>query len=149
MKGYEIKNLKVFPSKEYGPKGGCSCTLYCDGKKVGTVLNAGDGGDIDFNYNSIEEGKKFKASFAGKKIPNEFGMDMDWTEESEIFKLIGEFEENKQYKKVCKKGTVYKLADESKDSYYVLDIPFNEAVAKALKEQFGDKLAEIVNLRFA
>lgn len=50
MPSYSIKNLKTGPSREWGPNGAFSCTLYCDKQKVAAVNEYGDGGEIHIDW---------------------------------------------------------------------------------------------------
>ena len=56
--GFQMKNLKYFPSSEYGPKGGTSAALYLDGKKIGDYIDYGDGGQEQVTYVSKEAEEK-------------------------------------------------------------------------------------------
>lgn len=51
--GFEVRNLKRFPSMEYGEEGGLEADLYLDGKWAGTIYNAGDGGPASFTYANV------------------------------------------------------------------------------------------------
>ena len=44
LEGFSIKNLKRFPSSEWGDMGGVDVDVYYKGKKIMNVFNAGDGG---------------------------------------------------------------------------------------------------------
>lgn len=42
--GFEVRDLKRFPSLEYGDEGGLQADIYLNGEKILQVFNAGDGG---------------------------------------------------------------------------------------------------------
>jgi len=52
--GLSVKNYKRFPSSEWGEEGGMQADLYLKGVHVGTVYDAGDGGESNF-YGSTKE----------------------------------------------------------------------------------------------
>ena len=52
--GLSVKNYKRFPSSEWGEEGGMQADLYLKGVHVGTVYDAGDGGESNF-YGSAKE----------------------------------------------------------------------------------------------
>lgn len=56
--GFQMKNIKHFPSSEYGPRGGTSATIYLDGKKVADYIDFGDGGEEQVTYVSKEAEEK-------------------------------------------------------------------------------------------
>lgn len=43
--GFSLKNVKHFPSSEWGPKGGTSCSILLNGKVIADYVNYGDGGE--------------------------------------------------------------------------------------------------------
>lgn len=55
IEGLEIKNLKTFPSMEWGENGGVSCDIYFKNKKIAEYFNDGNGGcaDVKMCKNSI------------------------------------------------------------------------------------------------
>jgi len=147
--GYLVKNVKTFASREWGPTGGFTCTLY-DGnnKKVATVFEAGDGGEMKIDYVSGEAEAEFKKSFAGK-VDSSCGVDTDYDAGIEIEELVSKYEVNKTFKRKCKKQTLYKLVGDDEETYRIAKVPFSDSIEKQMKEKLGDKLAEIINLRFA
>ena len=56
--GFQMKNIKRFPSMEYGDQGGTSATLWLDGKKIGDYIDYGDGGMEEVTYVSKEAEEK-------------------------------------------------------------------------------------------
>ena len=49
---YTVKNVKSFMGREgYG----YSCSLYKDGKNIGTVTDTADGGEADPQFKHLEE----------------------------------------------------------------------------------------------
>lgn len=56
--GFEIRNLKRFPSMEWGEEGGLEAEVYLDGENLGTLYQAGNGGCASFTYPNSEAYKK-------------------------------------------------------------------------------------------
>lgn len=61
--GFSFKNLKHFPSSEWGEDGGASADLYLtidkQNVKIGHVFNAGDGGCANFDWDKgIQDNQK-------------------------------------------------------------------------------------------
>jgi hypothetical protein len=145
---YSVKNVKTFASREWGPNGGFTCTLYNGNKKVATVFEAGDGGEMDVDYISEEAKEEFAKSFEGK-VDSSYGIDTTYDDAMEIEELVNEFEVNKTFKRQCKKNTLYRIVGDAEDTYRIAKVSFSPAVEKKIREQLGDKLLEIINLRFA
>lgn len=53
-----LRNVKFFPSHEWGPKGGQELDIYLNEKKVAHFYNQGEGGEPDIEYNSLETKKE-------------------------------------------------------------------------------------------
>lgn len=47
--GIEIKELKRFPSMEWGEEGGLQAAIFLDGEFMGTLFQAGEGGCANFS----------------------------------------------------------------------------------------------------
>jgi len=169
---YEIKNLKTGPSREFGPNGAYTCTLYRDNKRVATVFEAGDGGDISIEwldrkqpkvqvsvhnhnggvctYSGTPEQKKF-AEFVDTQT-----FEWEYSEGPQrhgvgtyIGTLVGEFEENRQYKRWCRNETVFRLKGDGKGQWRRLKAPFSDPRVKPyLDEKYGEQVEEILNERF-
>lgn len=159
--GFEVKNLKRFPSMEWGEEGGLEAEIYLDGKLAGTVFDAGDGGPSSFTYANVAfkpeeiavKGLEFlkrtdpdyngtgKHSnlFAGKTAKN-FGDD-------DLQTIVTILEERhdivKQAKKSFKKGykAVVALKSDWQISYlqYRVEDITKEEVQKWLKDSGEDK----------
>ena len=145
---YSVKNVKTFASREWGPNGGFTCTLYNGKTKVATVFEAGDGGEMDVTYVSEDAEKEFAKSFEGK-VDSSYGTDTKYDDGMMICELVGIYEVNKTFKRKCKKQTLYKLVGDDEETYRIAKVPFSDSIEKQMKEKLGDKLAEIINLRFA
>ena len=174
MPKYEIKNLKTGPSREWGPNGAVSCTLYRDGKRVAKFFDAGDGGEAEIEWldrdkpkvditiiNYMENEYTYKGT-PEEKILAEHTKDMFYDRESSsgnplrmgmdgfIFKLIEAFEEEKQYKRWCKKQTCFRLKGDEEGSWRTIGVSFNLPWVKPhLVAKYGDQIEEILNERFA
>lgn len=53
-----LRNVKFFPSHEWGPKGGQDLDIYLNEKKVAHFYNQGEGGEPDIEYTSIKAKKE-------------------------------------------------------------------------------------------
>jgi len=49
QEGIEIKELKRFPSMEWGDEGGLQAAIFLDGEFMGTLFQAGEGGCANFS----------------------------------------------------------------------------------------------------
>ena len=159
---YAVKNVRSFQGREGL---GFTCSLYRDGKRIGTVTDAANGGMIDFYLHDGEKEKldKFcKDNFEPEihKIPTEPPIwDQKYTGETEnvpiaidvdmfVSHLVDEFENQKKIKRLCKKNTLYHLITDKAGSYWSLQHPYTPIIKRYLQDEYGDKLVEIVNERF-
>ena len=121
---YSVKNVKV----REGRRGyEVSCSIYKDGKKIGTYYDQGIGGESEIEISN----KKEKTEFLKIKDVECF-----------IEELIEEFEMDKKIKNLCKKHTVLFINGE----YTKLNIKYNSGYDPKIYAKFGE--CEIVNKRF-
>ncbi len=143
--GYTVKNVKSFQGREgYG----FECSLYKDGKKIGTVTDTAGGGMTDFYLN---KGEKEILDTHCKTLPkwgSEYGS-KEYDTDCDIFlnSLVNDFEQQKQYRKWCKKGkvTVYRIDKQKKGTYSLLSTSYNEVVKASLEKKYEGKGLVIVN----
>lgn len=152
---YTIKAVKSFMGREgYG----FECSLYKDGKRIGTVTDTAHGGIADFY---LDDGEKEKLDAYCETIPKEpwsgfltkedfnklypdgFPTDCD----ALLSQMVDAFEKTKRYKRLCKTKTIYLLKD-SPESLWSIKRQYSAVVAEQLRAKEGDNLQEIVNERF-
>jgi hypothetical protein len=156
MPKYEIKNLKTGPSREWGPKGAFTCTLYHDGRRVCRVFEAGDGGCTTYEWLDWKDGaeltpeERMFAEFADTLTTMGFdNTEMTHNPDSYISQLVDEFEDNKEYRRLCRKETFFRLKGDEKEMWRRMKISFSDSRVKpTLVERFGDQIEEILNERF-
>jgi len=143
---YSVKGVKSFMGMEgYGYE----CSLYKDGKRIGTVTDVADGGGM--LQCNLKDGEEEALEAYCKTLPSETSEEYDLTIDIDpcIFmsRLVDAFENDKRYKRLCKNKTVYTLKD-NPESLWSINIPFNELTEQKLKEKHGDNLKEIINKRY-
>ena len=135
---YTVKNVKSFMGREgYG----YSCSLYKDGKNIGTVTDTADGGPADLYLTSIELEQELRDYV--NTLPSFKFEDMDIPQSVETFldSLIDEYQNAKQLAKLTKNNWVYRFKD--KEGKF---ISFSKKLDKALIEQkFADQIIECLN----
>ena len=140
----ELKNVKIHP--DMSEETTCfSATVYVDGKKAGTVKNAGHGGCNDVWIQDRDVRQRVFDWI--KTLPPRHGlnMDVDWF----FTCLLTDWEETKQLKRWCRTKTVLKLKDHGENEYATFNVKYNPAVHKVqLEKKYGPDLVEIVNERF-
>ena len=92
--GIEIKNLQRFPSLEWGPTGGLQAEVCLNGKLIGTLYQAGDGGCANFTYNnSADYAELAKAALAFlKRVDENYGPNSkyEWLKNKKTYQDIGD-----------------------------------------------------------
>ena len=135
---YTVKNVKNFMGREgYG----YSCTLYKNGKSIGTVTDTADGGEVDLYLNSRELEDELRDYV--NTLPSFQFEDMDIPQSVETFldSLIDEYQQAKQLAKLTRNNWVYRF--KGKEGKF---ISFSKNLDKALIEQkFSDQIIECLN----
>ena len=119
-----------------------SATIYVNGKKAGDAKNNGHGG---CNYYYMKDG--FEESVLEEWAKQKTGETFEALD-SLLFDLIQDYEEEKQFKRWCKKWTVLRLNDTPKGQWITLSIGYSPLVKTKVHEKYGDSLEEILNERF-
>jgi len=128
---YTVKNVKSFMGREgYG----FECSLYKDGKKIGTVTDTAGGGMTDFYLDDGEEKILDDFCLTLPKWGSEYG-DNEYDTSSDIFlsNLVEEFEVKKKLKKDCKTKTLVKVMKDGKEQIYIYKCAFSEKIKTAIK----------------
>lgn len=137
-----IKNVKhaVFMSQETE----CfEASVYINGKKAGTVSNAGHGGCNDYHpwdlYQTLQAHcDTIPPDMAGYRV----------TPDEIIGNLFETWYNKKQYSKLCKRQTLFRIPGKEygEGQWNVAKIPFSPEVRSRLVRQFGASV-EILNER--
>lgn len=141
---YSVKNVKTFQGREgYG----FECSLYKDGKRVGTITNTADGGMVDFYLN---QGEKEILDAHCKTLPKrkhyfEEGKMEEIDAELFISRLVDDFETNKEKKRWCKKQIVFCLKGDKEGSFRTIKGLYTAKIGEAIRTKYGEKVEEIVN----
>ena len=145
---YTVKGIKSFQGMEgYGYE----CSLYKDGKRIGTVTDVADGGGM--LQCNLKDGEEAALEAYCKTLPKHHfeadGKDHTFDVDPCIFvsELVDNFEEEKRHKRLCKTKTVYLLHD-SPESLWSIKRAYTEQVEQQLKDKHGDNLKEIINKRY-
>lgn len=136
---YTVKNVKSFTGREgYG----YSCSLYKDGKNIGTVTDTADGGEADLYLNSRELEDELRDYVNTLPLGIFDGMEFAVSVESFVGELVDEFQNAKRLAKLTKNNWVYRFKGKEDG---VLSF-FSKNLDKALIEQkFADQILECLN----
>ena len=145
-----LKNVKTckFASQETK----CfEASLYIDGKRVAVVGNSGTGCPNYYHFKDRELEQKFYSYCRGlPPVEVEFGgvaYKLKNNADMVIGKIVDEMELQKEYKRMCKKGVVFKLKKDEENSFRILET-HNLPLAKTmLDKKYGDELDYILNER--
>lgn len=116
-------------------------SVYIDGKKAGTVSNAGHGGCNDYHPWTLYETLKAHCD----TIPPDMAGDRI-TPDEVIGNLFETWYNKKQYTKLCKGQTLFRIPGKEygEGQWNVAKIPFSPEVRSRLVSQFGAGV-EILN----
>jgi len=160
---YAVKNVKSFQAREGM---GFECSLYKDGKRIGTVTDVCNGGGVLQMYlNDGEEDALYEYCKTlpqiEAKIPKEPApRDGEYTGEYEEFSydndpcifvggLVDKFEADARLKKQCKTKTLVEVEENGKTETYVYKCKFSLAIKKQIKDRdYPDTDIVFVNERY-
>ena len=135
---YAVKGVKSFIGREgYG----YSCSLYKDGKNIGTVTDTADGGEADLYLASRELEQELRDYV--NTLPSFRFEDMDIPQSVETFldSLIDEYQNAKQLAKLTKNNWVYRF--KGKENL----ITFRKCKTNKIiiEMQYADQIVECLN----
>jgi hypothetical protein len=150
---YSVKNVKSFMGREGR---GFECSLYKDGKRIGTITDTAHGGMVDFY---LDDGELEKLQAHCKSLPKvKWNMpELDDREpdghhvsdESFVCNMVDKFEQLKQYKKWCKKQTVFRIDGDKEGEFRTISALFDAKVKAHLVKKYPDNGLYIVNEHLA
>ncbi len=143
-----LKNIKhaAFNSQETN----CfEATLYVDEVKTCKVRNDGHGGP-DF-YDPIPGGverpwervKEIDAVLNQTMLKTDWGTDLPNCLEIEVAERVNEYLEMKEYKKWCRKESLFRLPGDEDGSWRVIAHPYSDKVKQSIMSKYPT--AEILN----
>ena len=167
LKTFTTKGYKSWTAREGV---GAQTTLYKDGKIVGLCTDEGNGGEVDFRANTVEDRTmvfEFVKSLPKYKFNDywkeQYGEEWDGKGKSELKSwtvfdfaniILEQAEEEKQLKKECKKNILVRFEGETslrvfnakwpKDTYGQL-----MTMSQLIKQSQPKVIAEFINKRFA
>ena len=152
---YTVKNVKSFQGREGH---GYECSLYKDGKRIGIVTDTASGGQIDFYLDKGEEEildkhcdalpKKQWSKSTGltKKQWNEYWKDGRKIDKDDfVTNLVTEWETLKEYKKWCKKETVFSVEGDEEGHFRTINRPFDSKIKAHIETKYAGKRVKILN----
>lgn len=120
-----------------------NAVIYVDGQRAGTVENDGHGGCNNYHFEDRSVGDAFRA-FAKAETGEEFE-----PEDAYIGKLLDKHEEEKAYKRWCKKETLFRLKGDKPGHWRTLNTTYSPAAVQWIRAKYTDQVEEILNERFA
>lgn len=166
---YTLQGIKTFRGTDGQ---GLNATLYRDGIKVAFVIDAGCGGDVDwqwfdrqapretvhsvnsqgtpFTIQCTPEEAKLYEFLRGKtwKFDKSFGLgerDIQISPSYFIAELANDTINENRFKRLCKSKTVFRLKTDEKDCWRTLNAPFDKRVKDLIVRKFGDQIESIMN----
>ena len=137
---YSVKNVKTFTGREgYG----YSCSLFKDGKNIGTVTDTANGGEIDLYLNTIQEEDELRDYV--NSLPSIKFDDMEIPQSPDMFigNLVGEFLDNKRLRSLCSNNWVYENPKQEGKLFCfkkpsdrkAIEIKYKDIIGKCLNEE--------------
>ena len=137
---YSIKSVKTFQGMEGK---GFECSLFKEGKKIGTVTDVADGGEIRF-YISEEE-IDFLENYALNVAAFEGDDKEFFDKEMVIYRLVDQFDEKRTLKRWCKTKTVFRIEGDAEGKYRTHNNKFNTEIKEYLEQKYKGENLYIIN----
>ena len=150
-----LKRIKTYPRMSEETIA-MNCDVWFDGKLVGYAENHGTGGENALHPASLQnitildpfiefiQSLPPVADSPDDDFPSVRGyLDMD----VDLFlsMWIGDHEEERDFKRICKKKILMKMTD---GNHYTVNRPYTPELAVMLREREGAELVEIINERY-
>lgn len=162
---YSVKNVKSFEGREGL---GYNCTLYCGKQRVATVIDSANGGEAQFRWLDHDAPAVevtydcYGRTVTRKATPNEaaflnfikgktyeaYGSTYNYDGSAYVAKLVDDFEATKQFKRWCRKKTVFRVKGDAPDRWRTISVMYREDIKQELERRYGDQLEEVLNERF-
>ena len=164
---YEVKNVKGFMGEDCP---GFNATLYRDGQKVATVIDSGNGGMTDFHWVdwqaphvdikfTNDEGKEVSFKWTPEEAKlHEAIQGQTWSFEGKVMgqkstemfvaELVGAFENDRRFKRLCKTQTLFHVKGDEEGSYRIIKAVYSKRVKDFLVTKYGDKVEAILNEKY-
>ena len=142
----EIKNLSH--NKRLSEETQCfACSVYVNGKKVGTAENRGHGGCTMVFFQDRELQREVETYCKGlPPYQSDFG-DLKMSLEFQIDLLVEKELELREYRRWCRKKLVFRVKGDPEGEFRTLKVPYTPELAQRVQEKYGDKLDFILNER--
>ena len=135
---YSIKNVKTFKGME--GCGGFNCTIYKDGKRIGTAIDSDNGGPVLIRIQDATEYRVFIEHAKAQPFVHDFEPDSQL-----INKMIDAVLHQRWLKRKCKKQTLFRLKGDPSDSFRTISHPYCGEVMAHLRKTHGSNLIELYN----
>lgn len=140
---FTIKGLKTFDGMEGG---GFECSLYMDGKKVGTAFDSGSGGEARLNVT-----REVESAFEKWAVANSPEEDVIpyWAVQGAICKLVDDFEELKNLKRLCRTKILFQIQGDEDGTWRTVKAKYGtpqgvQAIAW-IEGKYAGKVTKIAN----
>jgi hypothetical protein len=138
---YSIKGVQTFKGRE--GMGGFNLTLYRNGKRVSEVINSDNGGCHSYywfaNKHAEEAALREQAQIA-------FPQETFEVEDRFIWQLLEDWENNKRFKRICKKEILVRLDGDEKGTYRKVNMSYSANNIAGLRKTFEEKGMPIVEV---
>ena len=147
---YSVASIKEFMGIDCR---GFNCSLRFRGKKIADAINDGSGGPTFIRWGrGKRELYEDKLSEFVKTIPSMPSLikghgDIEVDTEFFISLLFEAAAELKEFTRIIRRGnrTAFRLKGDKPLTYRVMAAPFNSMVAKRLRQNYGNKLEDVLN----
>ena len=154
---YTVKNVKTFDSHDGG---GYNCTLYRENKKIATAHDGGYGGGVELHWLDRDTGKKenglpvLQPSIESIRFydmikdlePVQYHEEpLSYNDNMFVGELVNEYELNKQYKRWCRKQTVFRVKGDPEGEFRTLNASYIDRTVDFIKAKYGETLDYILN----
>jgi len=130
---YEVKNVKSCASRNGLAT---SCTIYKQGIKIGEMIDAGEGGMV--NFHMAEQDLEELRDHAKKELNSTY----DYAHEIFLATLCDDYDMTKKARR-SKTKTFFKLITDGEEDIYTIPYSYTENIERQLKAKYGENLIKV------
>lgn len=143
VKSIEVKSVKIAQHMSEETLA-FTASLWVNGKRAGSIKNAGHGGPTDIDLNFMKGRKLVRSNYTFDDLDEyvkENHSDLEYCDvEFFLYSLVCDEDERRENKKLCRKGTVIRKpgCEYGEGEYEMYKIPYSPEFAVRVRKELGE-----------
>ena len=143
VKSIEVKNIKIAQHMSEETLA-FTASLWVNGKREGSIKNAGHGGSTDIDLYTMKNGRPVRSDYTFDDLDRyvkKYHADIEFPDiEFYLYSLVCDEDERRENKKLCRKGTVIRKpgVKYEEGEYEMYKIPYSPEFAVRVRKELGE-----------